>query len=83
MGRTVAIGIQSFEDVRKSNYFYAIFQGFSIKDTRRALIDLFKVLDTKLEDRDKYLDECEQSYLPQELKEKVRELIGERIDILS
>ena len=33
--------------------------------------------------KDKYLDECEQSYLPQELKEKVKELIGERIDILS
>lgn len=32
--------------------------------------------------KDKYLDECEQSYLPQELKERVRELIGERIDLL-
>ena len=30
---------------------------FSSKDLRRALIDLFKVLDTKIEDRDKYLDE--------------------------
>ena len=37
--------------------FHNYLQGFSIKDTRRALIDLFKVLDTKLEDRDKYLDE--------------------------
>ncbi|MBR2479815.1 MAG: methylase, partial [Clostridia bacterium] len=30
---------------------------FSSKDLRRALIDLFKVLDTKIQDRDKYLDE--------------------------
>lgn len=37
--------------------FYNYLQGFSIKNTRRALIDLFKVLDTKLEDRDKYIDE--------------------------
>ncbi len=37
--------------------FHNYLQSFSIKDTRRALIDLFKVLDTKFEDRDKYLDE--------------------------
>ena len=37
--------------------FHNYLQSFQIKDTRRALIDLFKVLDTKLEDRDKYLDE--------------------------
>ncbi|HCE33928.1 MAG TPA: methylase [Clostridiales bacterium] len=38
--------------------FHNYLQSFTIKDTRRALIDLFKVLDTKLEDRDKYLDEA-------------------------
>lgn len=37
--------------------FHNYLQSFSVKDTRRALIDLFKVLDTKLEERDKYLDE--------------------------
>ncbi|MBQ8845325.1 MAG: class I SAM-dependent DNA methyltransferase [Clostridia bacterium] len=37
--------------------FHNYLQSFHIKDTRRALIDLFKVLDTKIEDRDKYLDE--------------------------
>lgn len=37
--------------------FHNYLQSFSAKDTRRALIDLFKVLDTKLEERDKYLDE--------------------------
>ena len=37
--------------------FHNYLQSFSIKDTRRALIDLFKVLDTKIENRDKYLDE--------------------------
>lgn len=37
--------------------FHNYLQGFQVKDTRRALIDLFKVLDTKIEDRDKYLDD--------------------------
>ena len=37
--------------------FYDYVQSFSAKDLRRALIDLFKVLDTKNCDRDKYLDE--------------------------
>lgn len=37
--------------------FHNYLQGLPVKETRRALIDLFKVLDTKLEDRDKYLDE--------------------------
>ena len=37
--------------------FYNYLHSFQVKDTRRALIDLFKVLDTKIEDRDKYLDE--------------------------
>ena len=37
--------------------FHNYLQGFAIKDTRRALIELFKVLDTKIEDRDDYLDE--------------------------
>lgn len=37
--------------------FHNYLQQFSSKDLRRALIDLFKVLDTKIENRDKYLDE--------------------------
>ena len=37
--------------------FHDYLKGFQLKDTRRALIDLFKVLDTKVENRDKYLDE--------------------------
>lgn len=37
--------------------FHNYLQSFQVKDTRRALIDLFKVLDTKIEDRDKYLDD--------------------------
>lgn len=37
--------------------FHNYVKSFSIKDTRRALIDLFKVLDTKVEERDKYMDE--------------------------
>jgi len=37
--------------------FHDYLQSFAVKDVRRALIDLFKVLDTKIEERDKYLDE--------------------------
>lgn len=37
--------------------FHNYLQRFQVRDTRRALIDLFKVLDTKLQDRDKYLDD--------------------------
>lgn len=37
--------------------FHNYLQGFQVKDARRALIDLFKVLDTKVGDRDKYLDD--------------------------
>ena len=37
--------------------FHDYIKGFAVKDVRRALIDLFKVLDTKVEDRDPYLDE--------------------------
>lgn len=37
--------------------FHNYLKGFSVKDVRRAIIDLFKVLDTKIEDRDPYLDE--------------------------
>ncbi len=37
--------------------FHNYLKGFAIKDVRRAIIDLFKVLDTKMEDRDPYLDE--------------------------
>lgn len=37
--------------------FHNYIKGFAVKDVRRAIIDLFKVLDTKIEDRDPYLDE--------------------------
>ncbi len=37
--------------------FHNYIKSFSAKDMRRALIDLFKVIDTKVEDRDPYLDE--------------------------
>lgn len=37
--------------------FHDYIQSFSAKDLRRALIDLFKVLDTKIEERDRYLDD--------------------------
>lgn len=39
------------------NKFHDYLQGFAVKDVRRALIDLFDVLNTKPEDRDPYLDE--------------------------
>jgi hypothetical protein len=35
--------------------FHDFIQHFAVSDVRRALIDLFKVLDTKIEDRDPYL----------------------------
>ena len=37
--------------------FHNYLKGFAVKDVRRAIIDLFKVLDTKVENRDPYLDE--------------------------
>ena len=37
--------------------FHNYLQQFSIKDSRNALIELFKVLDTKPEDRDPYMDD--------------------------
>lgn len=42
--------------------FHDYLQSFSVKDMRRALIDLFKVLDTKIEDRDPYLDDILASF---------------------
>lgn len=39
------------------NMFHDYLQEFSVKDSRRALIDLFRVLDTKVEERDPYMDE--------------------------
>ena len=38
--------------------FHNYIKSFAIKDVRRALIDLFRVLDTKDEDRDPYMDEA-------------------------
>lgn len=39
------------------NQFHDYMEGFSVKECRRALIDLFKVLDTKPEDRDEFLED--------------------------
>lgn len=39
------------------NKFHNYIKSFDVRDVRRALIDLFKILDTKIEDRDKYLDD--------------------------
>ena len=38
----------------RKNMFHDYLSGFQTKDMRRALIDLFKILDTKPEDRDPY-----------------------------
>ena len=40
----------------KRNMFHDYLMGFREKNMRRALIDLFEVLDTKPEDRDPYMD---------------------------
>ncbi len=41
----------------KHQMFHDYLKHFEVKDLRRALIDLFRVLDQKAEDRDPYLDE--------------------------
>ena len=40
------------------NMFHDYLSRFEVRDLRRALIDLFKVLDQKIVDRDPYLDEA-------------------------
>ena len=42
--------------------FHNYIKGFAVKDVRRAMIDLFKVLDTKPEERDPYMDETLASF---------------------
>ena len=42
--------------------FHNYIKSFAPKDVRRALIDLFRVLDTKAEDRDPYMDEVLASF---------------------
>ena len=42
--------------------FHNYIKGFAVKDVRRAIIDLFKVLDTKPEERDLYMDETLASF---------------------
>ena len=42
--------------------FHNYIKSFSVKDVRRALIDLFRVLDTKTDDRDPYMDEALASF---------------------
>lgn len=39
------------------NQFHDYLSQFSVREMRRALIDLFKVLDTKIEERDDYLED--------------------------
>ncbi len=41
----------------KHDAFYDYLKQFDSKHIRKALIDLFKILDTKIEDRDPYLDD--------------------------
>jgi len=41
----------------EQNMFHNYLRGFQTKNVRKALIDLFKVLDTKIADRDPYMDE--------------------------
>lgn len=41
----------------RKNMFHDYLEQYAAKDLRRALIELFKVLDTKSEDRDPYLEE--------------------------
>ncbi|MBQ8288447.1 MAG: class I SAM-dependent DNA methyltransferase [Clostridia bacterium] len=38
--------------------FHNYIKSFAVKDVRRALIDLFRVLDTKVEERDPYMDDA-------------------------
>lgn len=42
--------------------FHNYIKGFAVKDVRRAIIDMFKALDTKLEERDPYMDETLASF---------------------
>ena len=42
--------------------FHNYIKSFAVKDVRRALIDLFRVLDTKPENRDPYMDEMLASF---------------------
>ncbi len=42
--------------------FHNYIKGFAPKDVRRGLIDLFRVLDTKVEDRDPYMDDALASF---------------------
>jgi len=42
--------------------FHNYIKSFAPKDVRRALIELFRVLDTKVEDRDPYMDEVLASF---------------------
>lgn len=44
------------------NKFHNYLQNIAVKDVRRALIDLFKVLDKKETDRDPYMDEALASF---------------------
>lgn len=42
--------------------FHNYIKSFNVKDVRRALIDLFRVLDTKTEERDPYMDDALASF---------------------
>lgn len=44
-------------DIFQRDQFLDYMRQFSVKDSRRALIDLFKVLDTPVPERDEYLEE--------------------------
>lgn len=72
----------------KHQMFHDYLTHFEVKDLRRALIDLFRVLDQKVEDRDPYLDDelaqfpyvngglfADENIEIPNLNEKVRELL--------
>lgn len=40
----------------RKNMFHDYISGFDVRNMRKALIELFQVLDTKIEDRDPYID---------------------------
>lgn len=41
----------------KRNMFHDYLETYEVKDCRRAIIELFKILDTPVSERDEYLEE--------------------------
>ncbi len=75
----------------KQKMFYDYLSRFEVRDLRKALIELFTVLDTKLEDRDPYMDKeladfpyvngglfAKQNIEIPQLNEKVKQMLLEK-----